>query len=133
MESLFAGEVAEETPDGKRVLYAKPGESGIFTRSLEGDVRSNAEARLLEDYLRPEGGWSAVANGIYYTGVEGGKSRAIRFFDYATAQSTDVMLTPFRVGGGLSVSEDETRLWYTAVIADSGSDLMLLEFEPRRE
>jgi Tol biopolymer transport system component len=130
-EPLFDGELPEETPDGKRILYAKAGESGIFMRSPEGDVKNNPEVRLLEDYRPPEGGWSAVANGIYYTGLEGPTFGAIRFFEYATGKSINVLPTPFRVGNGLTVSQDETRLWFPVAAGDS--DLMLLEFEPRRE
>jgi serine/threonine protein kinase len=127
-EPLFEGDGPMESRDGKYLIYSNVRAPGIFRRSLEGDVRANPEERLVEDYRPPAGGWAAAPDGIYYTAIEGGTFRAIRFYDYATRASTDVFSAPLQIAGGLTVSPDSKYLWYAATPDNSGSDLALLEF-----
>jgi serine/threonine protein kinase/Tol biopolymer transport system component len=133
-EKLFEGDLAQETPDGKYILYGRTGDRpGIYRRSLEGDVASNAEVRVVADY-QPQagawGGWAAVPDGLYYTAFEGGGFRAIRYHDWATGTSIDVLTELGGIRGGLTASPDQTRLWYAAVPPDAGSDLAMIEFAP---
>jgi serine/threonine protein kinase len=135
-EPLFEGDLAQETPDGKYLLYGRNGADlpGIYRRSLEGDVASNAEELVVSDYQLQSGawgGWAAVPNGLYYTSFERGAFRTIRYHDWATGASIEVLSDPGRITSGLTVSPDQTRLWYGALPADAGIDLAMLEFAPR--
>jgi Tol biopolymer transport system component len=133
-ERLFEGDLAQETPDGKYLLYARNGgPPGIYRRSLEGNVTSNAEELVVSDYQLQSGawgGWAAVPNGLYYTSFAGGAFRAIRYYDWATRTSIEVLSDPGRITSGLTVSPDQTRLWYAALPDDADIDLTMLEFAP---
>jgi hypothetical protein len=74
-----------------------------------------------------------VPDGLYYTAFEGGGFRAIRYHDWATGTSIEVLSVSGlgRIRGGLTVSPDQTHLWYAAVPPDAGSDLTMFEFAPR--
>jgi hypothetical protein len=63
------GDIAMETPDGKRILYSKINEFGIFSRSLEGDPAKNPEERIVDDYTPLGGGYDPVWDGFFYTGM----------------------------------------------------------------
>ncbi|MFZ2506990.1 MAG: hypothetical protein WAW79_00765, partial [Steroidobacteraceae bacterium] len=128
---LFNGDLAHETLDGKYLLYARSGYPGIYRRSLEGEVVGNAEQLVVSDY-QPQagawGGWAAVPNGLYYTSFAHGAFGAIRYFDWATGTSIDVLAEPGRITSGLTISPDQTRLWYGALSTGAGTDLVMLEF-----
>jgi hypothetical protein len=97
-------------------------------------VASNAEELVVSDYQLQSGawgGWAAVPNGLYYTSFERGAFRTIRYHDWATGASIEVLSDPGRITSGLTVSPDQTRLWYGALPADAGIDLAMLEFAPR--
>jgi serine/threonine protein kinase len=129
-ERLFQGTEPAPTPDGKRILYGKATELGLFSRALEGDPSRNPEERLVDDFSEPFGGIWPVPSGIYYTGVTPqGKRRAFRFFDYATHRSKDIAPSPSGLGGGLTLSPDQHELLYSAINDSSGDDLLLLEFQ----
>lgn len=130
---LFNGDLAHETPDGKYLLYARSGYPGIYRRSLEGDVAGNAEELVVSDYQPQAGAWGgyeAVPNGLYYTSFAHGAFGAIRYHDWVTGKSIDVLAEPGRITSGLTVSPDQKRLWYGALAADAGTDLVMLEFAP---
>jgi eukaryotic-like serine/threonine-protein kinase len=129
-EQLFEGTGPAPTPDGKRILYGKVTELGIFSRALEGDPSRNPEERLVVDFTLLSGGMLPVPSGIYYTGVTPqGKQRAFRFFDYATHRSKDMAPSPSGLGEGLTLSPDQHELLYSAINDSSGDDLLLLEFQ----
>ncbi len=129
-ERLFKGTEPAPTPDGKRILYGKATELGLFSRSLEGDPSRNPEERLVDDFSEPFGGLLPVPSGIYYTGVTPqGKRRAFRFFDYATHRSKDIAPAAFGLAGGITLSPDQHELLYSAINDSSGDDLLLLEFQ----
>jgi Tol biopolymer transport system component len=121
---------AQETVDGRRLLYVRPNQPGIFVRSLVGDVASNPEERLVADYAHPPShGIQPVEGGFYYVGyTPDGRARAVRFFDDATGAATDVAPVPANadVVWGLTVSRDERELLFGA--PDLGADLVQLEF-----
>src|SRR5690606_25742748 len=91
-EQLFLGAGAQESADGKRILYSKPNEFGIFARSLAGDVTNNSEERVIDDYwFPPSAGFQPVEQGIFYVSyTSGGRARALRFFDYARGTAKDM-------------------------------------------
>jgi eukaryotic-like serine/threonine-protein kinase len=129
-EPLFRGSESAPTPDGKRILYGKVMEPGIFSRALEGEPSRNPEERLVDDFIVLFGGMWPVPSGIYYTGVTPqGKLRAFRFFDYATHRSKDIAPAPSGLAGGITLSPDQHELLYSAINDSSGDDLLLLEFQ----
>ena len=127
-ERLLVGAGAQEGTDGTRLFYAKHNQLGIFARSLEGDVASNPEERVVDDYyLAPSAGFQPVENGIFYAGyTPDGRARALRFFDYAQRAAQDIALLPAVTIWGLAVSPDQRELLYAA--PESAADLVLLEF-----
>ncbi len=129
-ERLFEGCVPVPTADGKRVLYAKTSEPGIFARDLAGDPSRNPEERLVDDFEMGDGGMLPVPNGIYYLGFSvQGRPRAFRYFDYRLRLANDIVPAPPVLEYGLTVSPDERELLYSATNDASGDDLVLLEFQ----
>ena len=55
-EDLFEGGFKKLDLAGRRIYYGKSDQFGIFVRSLEGDIRSNPEERVLSG-LRPAAGF----------------------------------------------------------------------------
>jgi Tol biopolymer transport system component len=121
IEDLFEGGSARLSVDGKRIFYAKPQQPGLFERSLEGDVASNPETRVLEDYA-PAVGFVPSARGIFYRGIATeGRPAALRFFDFELETSFDLGPAPQGNAPTLSVSADGTRLIFdsfTPVVAE---------------
>jgi eukaryotic-like serine/threonine-protein kinase len=129
-EQLFAGSVPVPTPDGKRVLYAKTSERGIFVRDLAGDPSRNPEERLVDDFEMGNGGMLPVPDGIYYLGFSPhGKPTAFRYFDYRLRLANDIAPAPPVMDYGLTISPDERQLLYSAMNDSSGDDLLMLEFQ----
>ncbi len=127
-EDLFEGGSARVSVDGKRIFYAKPQQRGIYERSLEGDIASNPEQRVLLDYLAPVG-FVPAENGIFYVGRdEAGKPAALRFFDFAQRRSFDLGPPPGSVVTTLTVSADGTRLIFDHN-APATADLTRLELQ----
>jgi Tol biopolymer transport system component/DNA-binding winged helix-turn-helix (wHTH) protein len=129
-ESLFEGNLATETPDGKTLLYAKDGKPDLFARSLQGDVARNPERKLLDDFVvAPLGAYIPVKGGIFYLGyTPDGRPRAFRYYDLAAGTAHDVMPAPRGVSLGLTVSPDERELLFAADQQDAGADISLFEF-----
>jgi Tol biopolymer transport system component/DNA-binding winged helix-turn-helix (wHTH) protein len=129
-ESLFEGNLAAETPDGKTLVYAKDGKPGLFARSLQGDVARNPERKLLDDFVvAPLVAYIPAKGGIFYLGyTPEGRPRAFRYYDFATDTAHDVMPAPRGLSLGLTVSPDEHELLYAADQQDAGADITLFEF-----
>jgi WD40-like Beta Propeller Repeat len=129
-EQLFEGCVPVPTPDGKRVLYAKTSEPGLFARNLAGDPSLNPEERLVDDFKMGNGGMLPVPNGIYYLSFSPqGRPQAFRFFDYRMRRANDIAPAPAILQYGLTVSRDQRELLYSATNGASGDDLVMLEFQ----
>jgi len=131
MEELFEGVYPVETMDGKRLLYSKRFQLGIFSRSLEGDPRRNPEQRIVDDFSWVFGGYLPVSSGFFYTSCSRqGKPNAFRFFDYAQGRAKDIAPAPHNITLGLAVSPDQRRLLFSAAGEEgSGYDLLMLEFQ----
>jgi Tol biopolymer transport system component len=129
-ERLFIGDLPTVTRDGTHLLYAQVREFGIWRRSLDGDVASNAEEKLVDDYTPTLGGIFALDDGfIYPSHTPEGVPRAFRFYDYATGEVRDIAPAPASLALGLTVSADGRELLYAAGASESGADLLLLEFD----
>jgi dipeptidyl aminopeptidase/acylaminoacyl peptidase len=128
-ERLFVGELAVETADGRALLYAKELEPGVFLRSLDGDVASNSELRLVADYTPALGGIVPVADGFFYLGhTPEGRPRAFRFYDFAGGAARDVAPAPRSTLLGLAITPDGRHLLYSAAASERGGDLVVLRF-----
>ena len=129
-ERLFEGVQAVETLDGKRLLYAKSSEPGLFARSLQGDVTQNREEKLVDDFVSaPLAAYIPAKDGIYYLGhTPEGKPRAFRYYDYSSRSVHDVMPAPRGVSLGLTVSPNDRELLYSADQENAGADITLLDF-----
>ena len=128
-ERLFEGDSAIESVDGRRLLYSKSSEHGIFARATTGAVADNPEERLVDDYVPSLGGIAPMSDGFFYLGCsEDGRPRAFRFFDYAAGAARDVAPAPRSTSFGLTVAPNGRELLYSADAVESGGDLVLLEF-----
>lgn len=127
------GYEARESADGKFVYFNKAGYGalGIFRQPANG---SAAEERILDLHqFDSVGEWTPTEKGIYYfhrTDVFDvpSKQPRIRFFDFATGQSSDVSPLPRNPfpNPGLGVSPDGKWLYYS--LDDKADvDVMLLE------
>ena len=95
---------------------------------------AGGEETLVFDY-RPNGYsrmWAVRNDGLYFACGKAAGRTAICFFNFSTRQETPVFTTqhPLPVGsGGLTLSPDERFLLFP-VIAQRGSDLMLMRSKP---
>jgi hypothetical protein len=124
------GAAAQETADGSRLLYTRLDQSGIFARSLTGNVATNPEERLVEDYAYPpSAGFQPVAGGFYYVGyTPDAQARALRFYDDELRSARDIALLPpsAELVWGVTVSPDGAEVLFGA--PRSGADIVQLEF-----
>jgi hypothetical protein len=113
LEDLFAGGSARLAVDGKRIFYGKPPQPGLYVRSIEGDIASNPETLLLEDYLGPVG-FVPSERGIFYRGRDSGRGQAtLRFFDFELQRSFELGSSPLQDGAAtLALSADGARLLF---------------------
>jgi Tol biopolymer transport system component len=112
VEDLFEGGFKRLDPTGRRIYYGKTDQFGIFVRSLDGDVQSNPEERLVSDYVPPRG-FDVSERGIYYVARDATrKPVAVRFFDFATKSLTDLAPPPRGVIPTITVSPDGERLLF---------------------
>src|SRR5690606_18434588 len=87
LEDLFEGSSARLSVDGRRIFYGKPLQPGLYERSLEGDIASNPETLLIEDYAVPVG-LVPSERGIFYMGRDAQRRpAALRFYDFELRRS----------------------------------------------
>jgi Tol biopolymer transport system component len=130
-EELFEGATSIVTPDGHKIVYAKIGHLGIFSRSLDSDPTTNPEEKLVDDYRPPGSDLNPVSDGLYYISWNGsGKPRSIRFYSYAEKKAMDVVSSPGRIpdSPSLAVSPDRRQIIYGQLTA-TVKNLTLLEFK----
>jgi Tol biopolymer transport system component len=119
------GREAFESPDGKFVYYFRGagGSRGIRRVPVEG----GAETSVLDQVY--QGNWAILNHGIYFARPQPQSGPAIKFFNFATRQITQIGLLEKRLIQGppaLAVSPDGRWLLY-AQLDQSGSDVMLVE------
>jgi Tol biopolymer transport system component len=128
-EPLFPGLGAVESVDGKRLLYAKSDEFGIFSRTLDANLVTNKEEPLVRDYIAKSNHIVPTVGGFFYLGATpSGRPRAFRFFDFAASAAHDVATAPPSAALGLAVSPDGRELVYSADAVGDDADLQLIEF-----
>ena len=128
VEELFDGDYPRIERGSRRIYYGKDGVLGIFSRSLDGDVRSNPEDRVVPDYLSPRG-LDVNSRGIYYIGRDAaGRIVAIRYYDFGTKKATDVAPPPHGRTPTIAVSADSSLLLYDTLLDVTGS-LTLIQFK----
>jgi hypothetical protein len=126
LEDLFEGGFKRLDPSRRRIYYGKSDQSGIFVRSLDGDVRSNAEERLVSDYVPPRG-FDVTERGIFYVGRDEDRNPvAMRFFDFAARKSFDLAPAPRGPIPSITISPDGRRFLFDT-IATPGSSLTLMQ------
>lgn len=111
LEDMFAGSSARLALDGKRIFYGKPLQPGLWERSLEGDVASNPEKLLLEDYAGPVA-FVPSERGIFYRGRDARNQLALRYYDFELKRSFDLGPPPADTAATLTLSPDGTRLLF---------------------
>ena len=134
-ETLFQGETATESADGRYLLYSKSSAPGYFRRLLPARPghAPGAEEALVEDYRPSRGGLAPVADGFFYVGLKpDGNPRMIRFYDYALRQARDIAPAPAQIEIGLAVSPDGRELLLAGVNGTSETDVVVLEFAQAR-
>jgi serine/threonine protein kinase len=124
------GGAPAESPDGKFLYYGKgwpdrnswPDNYGVWRVPTTGGT----EEQVVDD-LHPEGGWVAVAGGIYFISKPDAKDVShIRFKDLSTGSVRTIAPIKGKPSWGLTVSPDRRTFLY-AQSDESGSDLMLVE------
>jgi hypothetical protein len=127
---------AVESPDGRRVYYAKraafgprpdiPGAQGCIWEVPVG----GGEEQLVVDHGL-EGYWAVTNDGIFLLNSENKSGRAIEFFSFASKHLTTIARFSKDIhflwyAPGFSVTQDSQWLLFSK-IASAGSDLMLVE------
>jgi Tol biopolymer transport system component len=131
LEDLFESRSARVHPSGRRIYYQKPNQTNLYTRSLEGDVRSNLEERVLTD-IYTTAGFVITEDGIFYSGLDkAGNPSAIRFFDFSLKRTFDLAPAPTELFLTLRASPDRQRLLYDTTAQSSGN-LMLMQLRRKK-
>jgi Tol biopolymer transport system component len=134
LEDLFESDAARVHPTEDRIYFSKRGgaPTGIFSRSLVGNVGSNPEQQVLADPVAPSG-WTVTERGIYYFArLKLGTPDVMRFFDFKTRRSFDLGPTTRLFFSTLRASPDGSRLIYDTTLESDGSLLALqLRARPR--
>jgi eukaryotic-like serine/threonine-protein kinase len=127
VEDLFEGDFPRVDSAGHQIYYGKDRQFGIYSRSLDGDIRSNVEKRLLSDYVPPRG-LSVNRDGIFYLGRDDArKPIAIRFFDFALHKSFDLAPPPRGAIPTIAVSPDSRLILYDT-FSDTVGTLTSIKF-----
>jgi len=119
---------AEESPDGRHLYYAKRGTPGVWRLPLDGPGAAGEE-RVLE--IGGEGRWVLRPGGILVLAGGLGIPPALRFFDFPTRRTSEVLALPadwdfVEYGGAFAVSPDGQ--WAVVNIERVvESDIMLVE------
>ena len=119
---------AEESPDGRHLYYAKRGTPGVWRLPLAGPGAAGEE-KVLD--IGSEGRWVLRPGGILVLAGGLGVPPAIRFFDFATRRTSEVLALPavwdfVEYGGAFAVSPDGQ--WAVVNIERVvESDIMLVE------
>jgi Tol biopolymer transport system component/DNA-binding winged helix-turn-helix (wHTH) protein len=132
-ETLFEGEGATESADGRYLLYSRSAEPGYFRRLVPAHPGSSVgpEERLVTDYVPSRGGLAPVADGFFYLGLTpSGEPRAIRFYDYELREARDIVVpAPADVAYGLTASPDGRELLLAGTAGPRETDVVVLEFD----
>jgi hypothetical protein len=120
VEDLFDGATPVVSPDG-RIFYRKGfGVSGLYGRSLDGDVAGNLEEELVSECVMAFG-IVPTTRGIYYVSCDERRQAVkIRYFEFSSRRSFDVGPPPVTTQPILTVSPDGRRLLYQTTLPTNG-------------
>lgn len=115
------------TADGKRIIYSKGGgKAGLWSVNADGSgeqpVSELAEAGIWRS-------WFVAANGVYYTAFSAQPPFRVKFFDFATQETKEIIRVakaPLSYYQNLSVSPDGKKILY-ARRDQSASAIILAE------
>jgi Tol biopolymer transport system component len=111
------------SPDGQWLYFTKKeGVDGLWRVPVAG----GEETRVVDSLFRYN--YFATSSGVYYATRPdaAGLHSTVRYFDFATKKTTDIMPVDARLDLGLAVSPDGKYLLFTK-IDYLGADLMLVE------
>jgi Tol biopolymer transport system component len=130
LEDLFDGATAVVAPDGRRIFYKKGlGDSGLFARSLDGDIASNLEEQVVPGCVMTFGIVPA-SRGVYYVAcAERNEPVALRYFEFSSRRAFDLGPPPLGTQPILTLSADGRRLVYHTTLPDNG-ELTRVSFRP---
>ena len=117
------GMLAIESYDGVHLYYVESTQSDAPGTLWRLPREGGAPTRLVDGALSTS--FEVVDRGIYYMDRGSGETR-LRYFDFATRQSTLVTANPAIVSAGLTASRDGRTILYSRVDS-SVNDLMLVE------
>jgi len=132
VEDLFESAASRLDPSGRYIYYFRTNQSGLFRRSLDGDLRYNPEERVLNDGFSGAG-FDVTENGVIYMGLDkAGNLEAIRFYDFGLKRSFDLAPAPPPGGSMLTlrVSPDGRRLLYDTPDQAAGNLMLMQLREP---
>lgn len=119
-------------PDGKNIFYSKGGgKAGLWQVDTEGrEEKPIPELSEIGSWRS----WFVASNGIYYTASANQPPYQIKFFDFSTRQTKNIIKTekpPLTYYSNLSVSAEGNKILYAR--QDQSTDtIFLAEFEESR-
>jgi Tol biopolymer transport system component len=121
--SRNSGDVPQESADGKFLYYNKgwPSLMTIWRVPVDGGV----ETKII-DSVDPYTLWTIDSNGIYFFGYSDKGRSELRFHEFATGKTKNILKFERWIDYGLTISPNGRTLLYTQ-LDDAGSDLMLVE------
>ena len=100
-------------PDGKTILYAKErGVAGLWSVSTEGGDENPVPELAEAGFWRS---WTVTNKGVYYVAYSANPPYHLKFFDFATKQTTEITTTdqaPLWTFSGLSASAAGNTILY---------------------
>ncbi len=120
------GFAAFESPDGRRLYYAKFDAPGIWTVPVDGGEELPVHDLPPTGYW---GYWDIGRRGLYFVNPEAKRRPTIEVGDLATRRVTriaELERQPIQWTSGFSVARDERSIFYSQW-EQSGSDIMLVE------
>ncbi len=116
------GEASDVSPDGKWLYYTRnAGADGLWKMPIEG----GEETRVIPNIYRYN--YAITLQGIYYVPLpDAGRTSSVRYLNFATGASNEVVKIEKPVDLGLAVSPDGHSLLFTQ-LDYAGQDLMLVE------
>jgi serine/threonine protein kinase len=119
LDDLFDGTTPVVSLDGRRIFYKTSAGSGLFVRSLEGNISTNVSEPIVSECTMPFG-IVPTSRGIYYVACDERQNpRAIRYFEFASRRSFDIGPPPDGGQPILTVSPDGRRLLYHTILPNN--------------
>jgi Tol biopolymer transport system component len=119
LQDLFDGTTPVVSLDGRRIFYKTSAGSGLFVRSLEGNISTNVSEPIVPECTMSFG-IAPTSRGIYYVACDERRNpRAIRYFEFASRRSFNIGPPPDGGQPILTVSPDGRRLVYHTALLNN--------------